>query len=471
MARTGVGWVYETEGHELVRNLEGAVDGKTGAGNPRFAALWRGLRRFRARRRPTYAGALAAMPLKLIHGPPNSGRAGLDPARLRGRARARPGPGRADRRRRLRLRARALRGGRGAGRLGDDLRGAVPHRRHRGRGAAGRRALRRPSGCGRSRSRSTRGLRAARAAAALRRAGPASPAPSSGCSTSCRRPGSSPEAVEASAATLEGSAYLSDIATLFAGYAEVRERTGRVDSHGIAREAIALLRRDGSFWGDRPVFLYGLDDLTPNQFELVAALAALTEVTVALPFEEGNAALAARARLLGELRERIGAAEETRPRPTRRTPRARCSSTSPAASARPAPRRWPSPTAAWSCCARPASRGEAEAIAAEVSRLVARRRRPGRDRDRPARPGAARAGDRRGAGGQRDRDRAGGGAAGRRDRGRRRPGGAAGGRVRRRGGPATCCATCAGRRASPRAGSTGWSGRCGAAGSRTRRRR
>jgi hypothetical protein len=123
--------------------------------------------------------------------------------------------------------------------------------------------------------------------------------------------GIEPAAVEASAATLEGSAYLSDIATLFAGYAEARDRTGRVDSHGIAREAIALLRDEGSFWGERPVFLYGLDDLTPNQFELVKALAALTEVTVALPFEEGSAALAARAGLLGELRERIGSAEET----------------------------------------------------------------------------------------------------------------------------------------------------------------
>ena len=37
-----------------------------------------------------------------------------------------------------------------------------------------------------------------------------------------------------------------------------------------------------------PVFLYGLDDLTPNQFELVAALAALTEVTVALPLRGGQ---------------------------------------------------------------------------------------------------------------------------------------------------------------------------------------
>ncbi|HKO38299.1 MAG TPA: hypothetical protein VJU14_08025, partial [Solirubrobacterales bacterium] len=122
--------------------------------------------------------------------------------------------------------------------------------------------------------------------------------------------GVEPEAVEASAATLEGSAYLSDIAALYGGYEEVRQRTGRSDAHGIARAAIAQLRRDGSFWGGRPLFLYGFDDLTENQFELLAAFAGLTEVTAALPYEEGNAALEARGRLLGRLRERIGVAEE-----------------------------------------------------------------------------------------------------------------------------------------------------------------
>jgi len=114
--------------------------------------------------------------------------------------------------------------------------------------------------------------------------------------------GVEPEEVGASAATLEGSAYLADIAALYGGYEEVRRRTGRVDSHGIAREAIAQLRRDGSFWGERPVLLYGFDDLTESQFELLAALAARTQVTVALPYEDGSAALAARGRLLGKLR-------------------------------------------------------------------------------------------------------------------------------------------------------------------------
>jgi len=122
--------------------------------------------------------------------------------------------------------------------------------------------------------------------------------------------GVEPTAVEASAATLEGSAYLSDIAALYSGYAEAREASGRVDAHGIAREAIALLRDDPRFWDGRPLFLYGFDDLTANQLALVEALAEGAEVTVALPFEAGNTALGARATLLVQLRDRIGAAEE-----------------------------------------------------------------------------------------------------------------------------------------------------------------
>ncbi len=114
--------------------------------------------------------------------------------------------------------------------------------------------------------------------------------------------GLEPEDVEAAAGTLEGSAYLADVAALFEGYAEVRDRLGRVDGHDIAREAIRLLSESGGFWRERPVFLYGLDDLTPNQLDLVRALAAATDVTVALPYEEGNLALAARPSLLESLR-------------------------------------------------------------------------------------------------------------------------------------------------------------------------
>ena len=51
--------------------------------------------------------------------------------------------------------------------------------------------------------------------------------------------GLEPAGVEATATTLEGSAYLSDMATLFAAYAALRDGLDRIDSHGIAREAIA----------------------------------------------------------------------------------------------------------------------------------------------------------------------------------------------------------------------------------------
>jgi ATP-dependent helicase/DNAse subunit B len=123
--------------------------------------------------------------------------------------------------------------------------------------------------------------------------------------------GLEPTDVEAVAGTLEGSAYLGDVSTLFAGYAALRDRLGLVDRHGVAREAIALLRAGGEWWS-RPVFLYGFDDLTPNQLDLIAALAALVEVTVALPYEEGNAVLEERtAPLLGDLeRIEIDSAEE-----------------------------------------------------------------------------------------------------------------------------------------------------------------
>ncbi|MGE0068543.1 MAG: hypothetical protein AB7T48_14455, partial [Solirubrobacterales bacterium] len=181
--------------------------------------------------------------------------------------------------------------------------------------------------------------------------------------------GVEPEAIEASAATLEGSAYLSDIAALYGGYSEAREASGRVDSHGIARAAIEALRRDPGFWGARPVFLYGFDDLTADQLQLVASLAAVTEVSVAVPFEPGNTALAARAKLLGVLREQVGVAEET------------VTAADPANTGSPllfhlahgfgSPRPQLLPAGAGLTLLRSAgTRAEAEAIALEVSRLV-----------------------------------------------------------------------------------------------------
>jgi RecB family exonuclease len=181
--------------------------------------------------------------------------------------------------------------------------------------------------------------------------------------------GVSPEAVEASAATLEGSAYVSDLAALFSGYEEVRQRSGRGDAHGIAREAIVQLRRDPALWSERPVLLYGFDDLTENQFELIAALTERTQVTIALPYEEGSAALAARGRLLSQLRERIGIGEEVRTEPDPGNTDSPLLFHLTRSFGAPRPQRV-EPDGSLTLLRSAGTRAEAEAIAAHVSRLV-----------------------------------------------------------------------------------------------------
>ena len=95
-------------------------------------------------------------------------------------------------------------------------------------------------------------------------------------------------------------------------------------------------------------------------------------MTVAVPFEQGNEALAARGRLLGQLRERLerGRGGDA-PAPTRGTPRAPSSTRSPAASASRGRAPTPLPAPSDLTLLRSAgTRAEAEAIAAEVSRLI-----------------------------------------------------------------------------------------------------
>jgi RecB family exonuclease len=182
--------------------------------------------------------------------------------------------------------------------------------------------------------------------------------------------GVTPPDVEASAGTLEGSAYLADVATLFAGYEAARERSGRLDAAAVAREATALLRAEPGPWAGRPVFLYGLDDLTPAQFDLVGALTAHTEVTIAVPFEPGNEALAARAGLLdrlsalGPVDEEILAADPANTESAQLYALARGFGFPDAT-----PEPLPDPSDL-TLLRSAGTRAEAEAIAAEVSRLI-----------------------------------------------------------------------------------------------------
>jgi ATP-dependent helicase/DNAse subunit B len=104
----------------------------------------------------------------------------------------------------------------------------------------------------------------------------------------------------AAAGAGDGS-YLRDLALLCERYAERVAALGRADGHALATAATEALAADPAAWGGRPVFLYGFDDLTYEQLELVKALARATDVVVALVHEAGRACLAARERLLGML--------------------------------------------------------------------------------------------------------------------------------------------------------------------------
>ncbi len=115
-------------------------------------------------------------------------------------------------------------------------------------------------------------------------------------------------AVEASE---DAGAYERELVALFAAYERLRDATGSIDDHQLAAGATAALRSDPGSWKARPVFLYGFDDLTREQIELVAALAAAAPVTVTVAFED-RAALSARAELLGVLRDELGAEVQER---------------------------------------------------------------------------------------------------------------------------------------------------------------
>jgi ATP-dependent helicase/DNAse subunit B len=182
--------------------------------------------------------------------------------------------------------------------------------------------------------------------------------------------GVEPEDVEAASGTLEGSAYLGDVAALFAAYTELRNQLGFADTHAIAREAIGLLEADGAKSWQRPVFLYGLDDLTPNQLALIRALVPLAEVAATLPYERGHAALEDRSAPLLAALEEIGIdeVEEAPPDPS--------NTESPLLFhlerqlGAEDPERLPHDPESLIFLCSAGTRGEAEAIALEVARLL-----------------------------------------------------------------------------------------------------
>jgi ATP-dependent helicase/DNAse subunit B len=108
------------------------------------------------------------------------------------------------------------------------------------------------------------------------------------------------------AGELDGGEYESELARLYAAYVERREAAGRDDAHSASAVVAGSLRQRPEGWASRPVLVYGFDDLTEEQLDLLSALGAATDVTVAVNYED-NDALAARAELLARLCDELSA--------------------------------------------------------------------------------------------------------------------------------------------------------------------
>jgi ATP-dependent helicase/nuclease subunit B len=104
--------------------------------------------------------------------------------------------------------------------------------------------------------------------------------------------------------------YELEIASLYDAYLRVRDELDLHDDHSLAAAATTAVRKNPEAWGARPVFLYGFDDLTVEQFELVRELSALTQVTIALPWEDRRSLTLARGALFAQLRDIDGVSIE-----------------------------------------------------------------------------------------------------------------------------------------------------------------
>jgi ATP-dependent helicase/DNAse subunit B len=86
-----------------------------------------------------------------------------------------------------------------------------------------------------------------------------------------------------------------EIGALYGAYRDALEAAGLMDDPLFALRTLDALRADPARWDGGPVFVYGFDDFTPLELELLELLAgpAGAEVTVSLPYEPDRSAFAA----------------------------------------------------------------------------------------------------------------------------------------------------------------------------------
>jgi ATP-dependent helicase/nuclease subunit B len=97
---------------------------------------------------------------------------------------------------------------------------------------------------------------------------------------------------ELQAALVEPERVGGDLARLYASYREELDSLGLWDRERLRGYAVNRLASEFDAWDGQPVFAYGFEDLTAAEWGLLEALAARTEVTASLPYEQGRAAFA-----------------------------------------------------------------------------------------------------------------------------------------------------------------------------------
>jgi ATP-dependent helicase/DNAse subunit B len=105
--------------------------------------------------------------------------------------------------------------------------------------------------------------------------------------------------------------FAEELGALVLAYRREQDRAGRIDRPRHVTAALDALRTEPGRWGGTPVFLYGFDDLSPLQRDVIDTLANAVgaEVVLSLTFEPGRTAFAARAGLHQDLLQ-LGASEQ-----------------------------------------------------------------------------------------------------------------------------------------------------------------
>jgi ATP-dependent helicase/DNAse subunit B len=97
--------------------------------------------------------------------------------------------------------------------------------------------------------------------------------------------------------------YAREVAAIYSRYRQRLEDAGLTDAELFSWRALDALRRDAPAWGNTPVFVYGFDDFTPLELDALETLSRIAgaDVMVSLPYERGRVAFKAVSAVFEEL--------------------------------------------------------------------------------------------------------------------------------------------------------------------------